>query len=282
MSFATTRVVSPCAPPPPALFRARGVLGRQVASAVDPETYITFPLTDLEVIADRARGETGGADSNGVAIRPASKAETKGFQRKAGATGCTLDGTLHVPRAGGAVRLHIMHHDPARVMLLGGYLATTKGESRSGPWAVAGANVSHKIHDFSFGPAVQGGAKGERNPLANSAFSSLSGPGQVRYSLKVVPISHTGVYGREERTHTYASNVGFIPEDEVMRLPSVSRQWLGVDFEYDFTPVMVRYTQSRKSFFEFLTSVCAIVGGIHTVSGLLVQTLQGVSRRKTE
>jgi hypothetical protein len=38
-----------------------------------------------------------------------------------------------------------------------------------------------------------------------------------------------------------------------------------VFFFYDLSPIMVRYVEQRKSFLHFLTSVCAVVGGVFTV-----------------
>lgn len=233
------------------------------------------------MIAENARGIAGNVGSVSVDHRPASAVDTRQFKGKgAEGAGCTLDGTIEVARAGGSIHVHVMHHDPSRLVVMGGFLSTAKGEQRDGPNGVPGANVTHKIHDFGFGPAVKYGFAESRNPLAGNVFVSDEGAGQVRYSLKVVPISHQRIYGHEMKTHTYSSNVGFVSEGEVMRGTSSTRQWLGVDFEYDFTPVMVRYTETSKSYFEFVTSVCAIVGGVHTVSGLLVQGLQGLTRKK--
>jgi hypothetical protein len=41
---------------------------------------------------------------------------------------------------------------------------------------------------------------------------------------------------------------------------------LGVHFFYDFYPIAVEYSEKKASFFQFLTSVCAIIGGVFTVS----------------
>lgn len=43
----------------------------------------------------------------------------------------------------------------------------------------------------------------------------------------------------------------------------------GVFVLYEFSPMVVQYTESRRSFMHFLTGVCAIVGGIFTVAGLV-------------
>lgn len=43
----------------------------------------------------------------------------------------------------------------------------------------------------------------------------------------------------------------------------------GVFFFYDLSPIKVQITEVKSSFMHFLTSVCAIVGGVFTVSGIL-------------
>lgn len=41
-----------------------------------------------------------------------------------------------------------------------------------------------------------------------------------------------------------------------------------VVFAYEFSPIMVEYTVTKKSIFQFLTSACAILGGVFAVAGL--------------
>ncbi|CAI8585539.1 unnamed protein product [Vicia faba] len=43
----------------------------------------------------------------------------------------------------------------------------------------------------------------------------------------------------------------------------------GVFFFYDLSPIKVTFTEQHVSFLHFLTNVCAIVGGVFTVSGIL-------------
>lgn len=38
---------------------------------------------------------------------------------------------------------------------------------------------------------------------------------------------------------------------------------------YELSPIMVKFTETRKSFAHFLTGVCAIIGGVFTVAGLV-------------
>jgi hypothetical protein len=43
----------------------------------------------------------------------------------------------------------------------------------------------------------------------------------------------------------------------------------GVFFMYDLSPMMVTLTETSRSLAHFLTGVCAIVGGVFTVAGMV-------------
>ena len=38
---------------------------------------------------------------------------------------------------------------------------------------------------------------------------------------------------------------------------------------YEIAPIYVRYSMTKRSFIHFLVQVCAIIGGIFTVAGLI-------------
>ncbi len=40
-------------------------------------------------------------------------------------------------------------------------------------------------------------------------------------------------------------------------------------FNYELSPITVQYTQTKENFFEFLIYICAIVGGVFTVAGIV-------------
>lgn len=42
----------------------------------------------------------------------------------------------------------------------------------------------------------------------------------------------------------------------------------GIFFNYELSPLMVKYTETGKSFGHFATNLCAIIGGVFTVAGL--------------
>lgn len=60
---------------------------------------------------------------------------------------------------------------------------------------------------------------------------------------------------------------------------------LGVFFNYDISPMLIINREERKSFTHFLTGVCAIVGGIFTVAGILdgfIYNAEKTLKRKIE
>ena len=40
-------------------------------------------------------------------------------------------------------------------------------------------------------------------------------------------------------------------------------------FRYDLSPVTVKFSLKKESFFHFLVQICAIIGGIFTVAGII-------------
>jgi hypothetical protein len=52
----------------------------------------------------------------------------------------------------------------------------------------------------------------------------------------------------------------------------------GVFFSYELAPVMVKYTEKSKSFGHYATGLCAIIGGVFTVAGLIDKIFYTSSR----
>lgn len=47
----------------------------------------------------------------------------------------------------------------------------------------------------------------------------------------------------------------------------------GIFFQYELSPLMVKYTEKERSFGHFITNLCAIIGGVYTVAGLFDKIL---------
>jgi len=88
--------------------------------------------------------------------------------------------------------------------------------------------------------------------------------GLFQYFLKVVPTEFVDLRGNVEKTNQFA-----VSENYREANPGGGQQLPGVFFLYDLSPVKVKYKEEKTSFLTFLTGVCAIVGGVYSLSGLL-------------
>ncbi|CAM9185998.1 unnamed protein product [Chrysoparadoxa australica] len=227
-------------------------------------TFPYMPCSDLQAFAENTRGHnvSGPKSSLSLAQRPPSKKELAamgpGYFERWGnghrSRGCTMIGNVDIARAGGSLKIvaHKRH---------------TEGDG------VEGVNLTHYFHDLTFGTALPG------VPLPlQGALAELPGTGQQQYSIKVIPISYQRRTGEAEAFQYSASSV-FVDEREVMHL-SGAKKFLGVNLRYDFSPIVVQYVDQAPGLLQFLTSSCAIVGGVSTVSGILVRCMQNAKPKK--
>eukprot|EP00250_Pteridium_aquilinum_P001854 c12061_g1_i1 orf=335-1495(-) len=121
-------------------------------------------------------------------------------------------------------------------------------------------NVSHKINELSFGPHFPGVV----NPLDGAQRIQTTPTGMYQYFIKVVPTMYKDIRG-----HTIQTNQFSVTEHFRSIEFGMSRSLPGVFLFYDLSPIKVNFDQTRTSFLHFLTNVCAIVGGVFTVSGII-------------
>ncbi|KAI3930657.1 hypothetical protein MKX01_037103 [Papaver californicum] len=121
-------------------------------------------------------------------------------------------------------------------------------------------NISHKINKLSFGEYFPGAV----NPLDGVQWMQEVSNGMYQYFIKVVPTVYTDISG-----HTIQSNQFSVTEHFRGAEFGQSRSIPGVFFFYDLSPIKVTFTEGHVSFLHFLTDVCAIVGGVFTVSGIV-------------
>ncbi|GAA0145598.1 hypothetical protein LIER_36149 [Lithospermum erythrorhizon] len=119
-------------------------------------------------------------------------------------------------------------------------------------------NISHKINNVAFGDYVPGVV----NPLDGVSWMQGRPHGMYEYFIKVVPTIYTDIRG-----HTIDSNQFSVTEH--YKTPEEGRSVPGVFFFYDLSPIKVTFTEEHVSFLHFLTNVCAIVGGVYTVAGIV-------------
>lgn len=160
--------------------------------------------------------------------------------------GCRITGTLPVTKVPG--NFHISSHTHGRAV----------------PHSTAPINTQHIIHHLSFG------STDVRTLWQTAAFHPLDGTSQrdavpqvYTYYLDVVPTTYEGVFSSTE-TYQFTANMNKFPSPTGnANYPSVCA------FNYQISAISVRYSSGRVSFTHFLTYVCAIIGGVFTVAGLL-------------
>jgi len=127
-------------------------------------------------------------------------------------------------------------------------------------------NLSHTIIRLSFGKEFPGIV----NPLDNvtkglEREEGSAAVGMYQYFVKIVPTIYEGLGGRLINTNQFSVTEHF---KNVAREGS-SHGLPGLFFMYELSPIMVKFTEERKSFTHFLTGVCAIIGGVFTVAGII-------------
>jgi len=177
--------------------------------------------------------------------------------------GCRLEGHVAVNKVAGN-----FHLAPGRSFMSGSRLIHDLT-----PFRDLSFNTSHTITHLAFGDAFPG----QEFP-ANGEDTGPTGANMMfQYFLKVVPTTYQPLSRSRRRTQTLGAD-GSVLQTNQFSLSTATRfvdvkhggsGLPGVFFFYDFTPIRIRFTESRHlSFFAFLTSTCAIVGGVFTLSGV--------------
>ncbi|CAD7669435.1 endoplasmic reticulum-Golgi intermediate compartment protein 3 isoform X2 [Vulpes vulpes] len=122
-------------------------------------------------------------------------------------------------------------------------------------------NMTHYIRHLSFGEDYPGIV----NPLDRTNVTAPQASMMFQYFVKVVPTVYMKVDGEVLRTNQFS-----VTRHEKVANGLMGDQGLpGVFVLYELSPMMVKLTEKHRSFTHFLTGVCAIVGGMFTVAGLI-------------
>lgn len=157
-------------------------------------------------------------------------------------------------------------------------------------------DFGHVIHKFQFEADYQGTSPSDAhtivgdltrslkkklnivNPLDGAIVHPEESDYMYQYFLKVVSTSFNLLSGGTINSHQYSvtqferdikggnapgkEGHGHFTSHGVAAVP-------GVYINYEISPMKVIHTETRQSFAHFLTSTCAIVGGVLTVAGIL-------------
>mmetsp|Transcript_38303 Transcript_38303/g.48319 ORF Transcript_38303/g.48319 Transcript_38303/m.48319 type:complete len:403 (-) Transcript_38303:258-1466(-) len=167
--------------------------------------------------------------------------------------GCNMNGLLQVPMGQGnlhfAMSSTAAHYHVMEAFTFADLMAS----------AYEAFNITHTVHEFSIGEKFPG----IKNPLDGRAKRIEDGHGIYQYYLKVVPTVYTYLNQSELNSNQYS-----VTEHLRQVVIGSSRGLPGVYFYYEMSPIQAHFEERRPGFFQFLTSACAIIGGIFTVMGL--------------
>ncbi|XP_031809770.1 endoplasmic reticulum-Golgi intermediate compartment protein 3 isoform X1 [Sarcophilus harrisii] len=122
-------------------------------------------------------------------------------------------------------------------------------------------NMTHYIRRLSFGEDYPGIV----NPLDDTNITAPQASMMFQYFVKVVPTVYMKVNGEVLRSNQFS-----VTRHEKVANGLIGDQGLpGVFVLYELSPMMVKLTEKHRSFTHFLTGVCAIIGGMFTVAGLI-------------
>lgn len=168
--------------------------------------------------------------------------------------GCSLSGTTTVNRVSGN-----FHFVPGKSFKHSNYHVHDVQQFQA---RLDEFHFAHTVNRLSFGQQFAGMS----TPLDGyHKDSGASGSTFFQYYIKVVPTKVVYLNGTEFLTNQY-SVTQHDSRAEEKRIP-------GVFFNYDISPMLVIYAETQTDFSVFLGELCAIIGGVHTLTSLLSSLL---------
>jgi len=188
-------------------------------------------------------------------------------EQKALTEGCQVYGYLEVNRVGGSFHIapgrsfsinHVHVHDVQ-------------------PYSSSDFNMTHTVRHLSFGRNVPG----KTDPMDGVVGVAEKGSEMFQYYVKIVPT----IFARLDGSTFVTNQFSVTRHSKVISTFFGDGGMPGVFFTYELAPMMVKYSEKQKSLGHFLSNLCAIIGGIFTVSGLLDKLIYAsgnLLQRKTE
>ena len=171
--------------------------------------------------------------------------------------GCQIYGYLEVNRVGGS-----FHVAPGKSFIINHVHVHDVN-----PFASTDFNISHHINHLSFGQQLvdHEGQLQANNPLDDVDGVADRGAMMFQYYIKIVPTT----YMQPNGSYFPSNQFSVTRHSKVVSVMSGESGMPGVFFSYELSPVMVKFSPKEKSLGHFLTGLCAIIGGVFTVAGIL-------------
>ena len=129
-------------------------------------------------------------------------------------------------------------------------------------------NAQHKINQISFGEFNKNEIWSNFGKDISKLSASLSNIKKkndqksriYQYYLKIVPTKFMTFSKKEINSYQYTYSS--FAEFSLNEMPTIY-------FRYDLSPITVEYKQYRETFLNFFINICAILGGVFTVTGII-------------
>ncbi|KAL7429394.1 hypothetical protein ACHAXH_001043 [Discostella pseudostelligera] len=192
--------------------------------------------------------------------------------------GCTIIGTIQIPRVGSVLSISVSPEAWRRATSMISF-GVDLSSGNTDPFHGRLPNVTHYIHDVTFGAPFPPGS----NPLQNAhhVMDNGSGVALANVMVKLVPTTYQRTFHAAQETYQ-ASITRHIVQPETLASQQ-STLLPGLLITYDFTPLAVRHVESRENWLVFVSSLLGIVGGVFVtvslVSGFVVNSAQAVAKK---
>mmetsp|Transcript_19066 Transcript_19066/g.27097 ORF Transcript_19066/g.27097 Transcript_19066/m.27097 type:complete len:486 (+) Transcript_19066:57-1514(+) len=149
------------------------------------------------------------------------------------------------------------------------------------------ANLTHQVHHLSFGDPLEETTRKHKRilkqvpddhkefaPLDGQMFATGSYHQAWHHHIKVVSTHFIMGDGKANRLMTYQfleqSQIVYYQDEDIPE----------ARFAYDISPMSVVVKKERRKWYDYLTSLCAIIGGTFTTLGLIDASLYRVLKSK--
>ena len=130
-------------------------------------------------------------------------------------------------------------------------------------------NFSHTVKHLSFG----GDYPGKIDPLDGTSrvLEPPADTGIYQYFFRIVPTTYTYLspFKQDISTNQYSVVDHLKPVKDSDSIQGCAADLPGVFFFYDLSPIKVEISEYRTSILKFLAEICASIGGVLAVSGIV-------------
>ncbi|CAD8180685.1 unnamed protein product [Paramecium octaurelia] len=141
-------------------------------------------------------------------------------------------------------------------------------------------DLSHTIKHLSFGN--QNDIQKIREKFKQGLLNPLDGISRIKtqelknvgvthqYYISIVPTIYVDIDNREYFVNQFTANTN---EAQTNSMPAIY-------FRYDISPVTVQFTKYYETFNHFIVQLCAILGGVFTIAGIIDSVFYALQKTK--